>query len=192
MVRSLALVRSCLRRFLFVPTFLSSRFIATPLHYSCVCFFLLLHLRCFHARGILCEIHTLCIGSPFFLNIFLTCSVPLEIRINFFITTSTTRDLPFPILHAEWSLVFWYFRIMLCRVEEDCFKLTNNNHYNITSPFFLDQSSINLSFVVVFFFLSTQQNTKVFDENCITRLLSLGSVSIVSFNIIWWCLDVYT
>ena len=32
---------------------------------SCVCFFLLFHPCCSHARGILCGIHTLCMGSPF-------------------------------------------------------------------------------------------------------------------------------
>ena len=31
---------------------------------------------------------------------------------------------PFPKLHAEWSLVCWSFRIMLCCLEKDCFKLT--------------------------------------------------------------------
>ena len=35
---------------------------------------------------------------------------------------------PSPIVYAEWSLVFLSFRIMLCFVEKDCFKLNNNNH----------------------------------------------------------------
>ena len=34
---------------------------------------------------------------------------------------------PFPIVHAEWSLVFWSIRIMLCCVEKDYFKLNNNS-----------------------------------------------------------------
>ena len=34
-------------------------------YYSCVCFLLLLHPRCSHARGILCGIHTSCMGSAF-------------------------------------------------------------------------------------------------------------------------------
>ena len=33
-------------------------------YYSCVCFFLFLHSRRFHARDILCGIHTPCTGSP--------------------------------------------------------------------------------------------------------------------------------
>ena len=73
-VRSLALVSSCLGLFPFVPPFLSSRFL-TILHYSCVCFFLLLHPYRFHARDVLCGIHTSCICSPF------------------------------PIVQADWSLV---------------------------------------------------------------------------------------
>ena len=32
-------------------------------YYSCVCFFLLFHPCCSHARGILCGIHTSCMGS---------------------------------------------------------------------------------------------------------------------------------
>ena len=59
-----------------------------------VCFFLLLHPYCSHARGILCGINTSSMGSPF------------------------------PIVHAEWCLVFQSFRIMLCCVEKDCFKQT--------------------------------------------------------------------
>ena len=34
-------------------------------YYSGVCFFLLFHSCCSHARGILCEIHNSCMGSPF-------------------------------------------------------------------------------------------------------------------------------
>ena len=48
-----ATVRYCLGFFPFVPTFLSSKFLTTVLHYSCVCFYLLLHPCCSHARGIL-------------------------------------------------------------------------------------------------------------------------------------------
>ena len=40
----------------------------------------------------------------------------------------THKMAQFPIVHAEWSLVFWSFRIMLCRVEKDCFKLNNDNN----------------------------------------------------------------
>ena len=88
--RFVTLVMPCLEPFPFVSTFLSSRFHTTLLHYFCVCFFLLLHSWCSHARGILCEDHT-----------------------------------PFPIAHAKWS-----FKIMLCRIKKDCFKLTIKN--NIT------------------------------------------------------------
>ena len=45
-------------------------------HYSCVCFFLLLHPCCFHARSIPCGIHTPCMEAPF------------------------------PAVHTRWSLVF--------------------------------------------------------------------------------------
>ena len=38
---------------------------------------------------------------------------------------------PFPIVHVEWSLVFWSFRIIFCRVEKDRFKLNDNNN-NVT------------------------------------------------------------
>ena len=75
-------------------------------YYSCVCFILLFHSCCSHARGILCGILTSCMGSPF------------------------------PIVNAEWSHVFWSFRIMLCRVEKDCFKLTNNNNIYIFTLLF--------------------------------------------------------
>ena len=64
MSRFLALVRSCLGLFHFVPTFLSSRFLTTLLLYSCVYFFLFVNLYCSYAQGILCEIHTSCMGSP--------------------------------------------------------------------------------------------------------------------------------
>ena len=53
-VRSLALVSPRLGLFPFVPMFLSSVFLTSLLHYSCVCFFLLLHPCCSHARGTLC------------------------------------------------------------------------------------------------------------------------------------------
>ena len=43
----------------FLPDFLKFS------HYFCVCFFLLLHPCCSHTRGILCGIHTSCMGSPF-------------------------------------------------------------------------------------------------------------------------------
>ena len=34
----------------------------------------------------------------------------------------------FPIVHAEWSHVFWSFRMILRCVEKYCFKLNNNNN----------------------------------------------------------------
>ena len=49
-----------------------------PCYYSCVCFFLLFHLCCSHALGILCRIHTSSMGALF------------------------------PIVYAKWSLVFRY------------------------------------------------------------------------------------
>ena len=75
-VRSLALVGPCLGLFLFVPAFLSSRFFATLL-LLLLCLFLPLvsHPCCCHARGILCGMHTSCMGSPY------------------------------PIFHAKWPLV---------------------------------------------------------------------------------------
>ena len=92
MVRSLALVKSCSGLFPFVPTFLSCPrsfrahvpFFQISYYYRIifVCFFLLLHPCCFYARSILCMIHIRCMGSPF------------------------------PILHVEWSFVFWSFLIM--------------------------------------------------------------------------------
>ena len=75
------------------PRYFLPYFILPFNYYSCVCFFLLLHPCCFHARGILREIHTSCMGSPF------------------------------PV-HAEWSLVFWSFRIMRKRW------VTNDNNNN--------------------------------------------------------------
>ena len=62
--RSLALVWSCLAFFLFVPTFLSSMF-HTAITTIVVCFSLLFHTCFSHAWGILCGIHTSCMGSPF-------------------------------------------------------------------------------------------------------------------------------
>ena len=82
-VRSLALVRSYLGLFSFVPTFIFSYFILLYYYDSCVCFFLLIHNYCSHALGILCGIHTSCIWSPF------------------------------PVVHGRWSLIFWSLRIML-------------------------------------------------------------------------------
>ena len=97
--RSLALVRSCSELFPFVPTFPSSRF---STYYSLslfLCLFLPLASPLLFpcARYILCGIHT-----PY-------------------------MESPFPIVLAEWSLVFWSFKIMLFRVEKDFFKITNNN-----------------------------------------------------------------
>ena len=40
-------------------------FLLLSCYYSCVCFFLLLHPNCSHARGILCGIHTSCMWSLF-------------------------------------------------------------------------------------------------------------------------------
>ena len=54
-----------MRLFLFVPTFLSFKFLTKLYYYySYVCPFLLHHFCCSHARGILCGIHTPCMGSP--------------------------------------------------------------------------------------------------------------------------------
>ena len=72
--KSSALVSLCIGLFFLVPTFLSCRPLAA-IFLSCICFFLLLHPFCSHARGILCGIHTTYVGSPF------------------------------PIVYAKWSLV---------------------------------------------------------------------------------------
>ena len=56
-------------------------------YYSCVCFFLLLHPCCFHARSILCRIHTPCMGAPV------------------------------PAVHAKWSRVFLSFSMSLQRLK---------------------------------------------------------------------------
>ena len=39
--------------------------------------------------------------------------------------------IPFPMVYAVWSLVFWSFRIMLCYLEKNCFKLNNNNNWSL-------------------------------------------------------------
>ena len=45
--------------------------------------------------------------------------------------TPPVHGIPFPIVHAEWSIVLRSFRIMLFRMVKDCFKLTyNNNNMN--------------------------------------------------------------
>ena len=89
------------QNFLFLPTFLSSRILATILHYplsaSSYCLTLTISMREEH-----CAIHTPWMGSPF------------------------------PIVHAEWFLVFWSFKIMLCCVEKDYFKL-NSNHFSFNN-----------------------------------------------------------
>ena len=83
--RSLALVRPCLGLFPFVPTFLPSIFLTILLHYSRICFFLLLHPSCCYARSILWGIHTPCMGAPF------------------------------PAVRAKWSRVFLSFWIVFSR-----------------------------------------------------------------------------
>ena len=79
----LALVGSYLGLFSFAPTFLSSRFLTTLASSLCLSLLLASKVkccsRCSHARGILCGIRISCMGSPF------------------------------PIVHAEWSLVFESF-----------------------------------------------------------------------------------
>ena len=49
------------------------------------------------------------------------------------------------LLHADWSLVFWSFRIMLCPVEKDCFKLTNNNNNNKLKTMIVSYEKHNFS-----------------------------------------------
>ena len=44
------------------PRSFLSDFLLLYYYYACVCLFLLLHPCCSHARGILCEIHTPCMG----------------------------------------------------------------------------------------------------------------------------------
>ena len=61
----LVLVRPCLGHFfLIVPTFLSSIFHTTLFFIILVSVFFLLHPCCFRAQGILCGIHTSCMGAP--------------------------------------------------------------------------------------------------------------------------------
>ena len=93
-----------------MATFLSSCFLTDFLllsciilvYYSRVCFFLLLHPGCSHVRGILCGIHTPCMGSLF------------------------------PIVCAELSLiVFLSFWIMLSRWVRTALNSYNNNNNSL-------------------------------------------------------------
>ena len=93
-------------------------------YYYCVSFSLQFHYCYSHTRGILFGIHSSCMGFPF------------------------------AIVHAEWSLVFWSFRIMLCRVEKN-FKLTNKNSNNnliraILCSFQISYFSTDVFFLLLF------------------------------------------
>ena len=91
--RSFSLARPCLGLFPFiVPTFSPFKF-HLFYYYSCVCFFLLLHLYCSHTRGYThTHLHT-----------------PTHLDTQTLTQTHTGTGSPFPSVHAKWSLIFRSF-----------------------------------------------------------------------------------
>ena len=86
------------------PLSLFPHFILLFSYHSCVCSYLLLHLCCFHARGILCLIHTSYMGSPF-PTVYNRCSPCISFFCNVF---SATKD-------PQASYI-----IILCGVHTSC------------------------------------------------------------------------
>ena len=92
-------------------------------YYSCVCFFLLLHSCCSHARGILRGIHTLCMGSLF------------------------------PIVHAKWYNVLRSFRTTSywTKTALNFVKIIKNNNpsYNDSNCYWMIVTVIAAMIVII-------------------------------------------
>ena len=123
--RSLPLVRLCLGIFPFVPKFLFFPDFLLLVLFFCLLLPLaspLLFGACSHARSILCEIHTLCMRSPF------------------------------PIVHAEWFHVFRFLQRICSLVHNNNRISTIHRSFKISyfsrDLMYFSYSSFNLSILV--------------------------------------------